>query len=425
MQSGVRIRLCLMMFVEYAVWGAWMPVISATLINRGLSPLQVATVFTMQWLGLVISPFLGGQLVDRRMASQHFLAICHAGAAVAAFIMAEQKSFAALTGWMLVWALFFAPTLGVTNSIALRHIDRLSPAEAERERTFSWIRTCGTIGWIVAAFALMGFMSMTQAGPKEITGPILEMQLAGMFGILMVLVSFALPDTPPARDHRVDPLAWRKALGLFKSVPGFTVFMVISFFAATEFQFFYNLSGPFLEAHVHVTHAWIAVTKSISQVSEVAALGILLPLWLPTRGMRWCLLVGSFAWPLRYFIFAYGHPGWLVVLSLGLHGFGYAFVLVVQQLYVDRVSPADIRGSAQNLLNFVTLGVGNVLGSIISGVVQQAFTNPATHQTNWVPVFVLPAATTLICALAYMFTFRDSDVAIVAAQRQQAELAGA
>jgi MFS family permease len=169
-------------------------------------------------------------------------------------------------------------------------------------------------------------------------------------------------------------------------------------------MFFYGLSAQFLHS-LQVPHSMIPIYKSISQITEVLALALLLPLWLPSKGMRWCLLVGSFAWPLRYLIFALGKPVWLVVLSLGLHGFGYAFVLVVQQLYVDRVSPRDIRGSAQSLLTFMTLGLGNVLGSWFSGKVQQHYT--AGGVTNWPPVFILPAVTTLLCALLYMMTFRN------------------
>ena len=96
---------------------------------------------------------------------------------------------------------------------------------------------------------------------------------------------------------------------------------------------------------------------------------------------------------------------WLVVMSLGLHGFGYAFVLVVQQLYVDRVAPKDIRASAQSMLTLLTLGVGNLIGSLICGHVQQFYTHDQI--TNWVPVFIVPAITTLLCAFAYMATFKN------------------
>ncbi|MDF2441389.1 MAG: hypothetical protein JWN98_2373 [Abditibacteriota bacterium] len=405
MTPRLRIQLVAMMFVEYAVWGAWMPILGATLFNRGFAPQDIGYAYAALWLGCIISPFLGGQLVDRFMPSQIFLSISHALAAVAAFIMANQTSSGGVITWMLIWALMFAPSLGITNSIAFHHIGLALSDEAAREREFSRIRTAGSLGWIVAAFILVAWMSITKVDAKAALGAIPELQLTGVLGILMALLSLFLPATPPAKKA-ADPLAFRRAFALFKLVPGFAMFMVISFVAATEFQFFYVLSAPYLET-LHIPHQYIPVVKSISQVTEIAALAFLLPLWLPKMGMRWCLLIGSFAWPIRYLIFAMDAPVWLVVASLGLHGFGYAFVLVVQQLYVDRVAPNDIRGSAQSLLTFITLGLGNWLGSLFCGKVQQHFTDPVTKVTDWTPVFIVPAILTFVCAIAYALTFRS------------------
>ncbi len=416
MQRKVGFLLAGMMFLEYAAWGAWMAILSGTLSNRGFAPEQIGVIISAFWMGCLLSPFLGGQLVDRVMSSQLFLSISHALCAVAAFAMAYQTTASGLTVLMLVWSLLFAPSLGITNSISFRQIDKISSTEAARERIFSVIRTAGTIGWIAAAGVLFIFNILLHTPKGAVTGPIPELLLTGIFNLVMAVFSLFLPDTPPMKDQRADPFAFRKAFRLFKEVPGFAVFMWISFFAATEFMFFYNLSPQFLIS-LNIPYTLVPITKAISQVAEVGALAILLPLWLPKKGMKWCLLVGSFAWPLRYLIFAIAHPVWLVVLSLGLHGFGYAFVLVVQQLYVDRVSPSDIRASAQSLLTIMTLGVGNVLGALLSGIVQEHFThNVISHGkvigqvTDWAPVFILPAATTLICAFAYMITFKDSDV---------------
>ena len=399
-----RLQLILMMFLEYAIWGAWMPILSATLINRGVQPAQVGYVYGALWAACIVSPFLGGQLVDRIMPSQVFLGLSHLLAAGAAFVAAQQTDPMLITLWMFLWALLFAPSLGITNSITFQQVDKFGGDEAQRERDFSIIRTAGTLGWIVAAVLLTFYMRFAHTDPKAITGPIPEMMLAGIVGLVMAVYSFTLPNTPPIKDKRADPLAFRRAFFLFRAVPGFTVFMAISFFAATEFQFFYLLSGQFLESKT-IPHSLIPVVKSISQIAEIGALGVLLPLLLPKKGMRWCLLAGSFAWPLRYVIFAAGNPIWLVVISLGLHGFGYAFVIVVQSLYVDRVAPKDIRASAQSLLTFITLGLGNLLGSIFAGRVQQFYT--VDGHTNWPPVFILPAVTTLACAFAYLFTFRN------------------
>lgn len=404
MKAKLAILLGVMMFLEYAVWGSWMPILPGTLINRHFEPILIGDVFAMMWLGCLITPFLGGQLVDRFMPSQIFLGLSHLLAAGAAYKMSLQVTPDGIRTWMLIWSLLFAPSLGITTAIAFRHIDRMGETEASRERSFSIIRTMGTIGWIVAAFILLAFMRYNHVDAKAINGAIPELQLTAILGVIMGIFSFFLPNTPPAKDKKSDPMAFRKALSLFKTVPGFGVFMVISFIAATEFQFFYVLNAPYLES-LHITHEYVPIVKSISQFAEIGALAILLPICLTKFGMRWCLLLGSFAWPLRYVIFAIAKPMWLVVMSLGLHGFGYAFVLVVQQLYVDRVAPKDIRASAQSLLTLLTLGVGNLIGSLICGHVQQYYTHDQV--TNWVPVFIVPTITTLLCAFAYMATFKN------------------
>jgi len=408
MRTRLLLQLGLMMFLQYAVWGSWMPILSGTLNSRGIAPDQIGNVYAAMWATCAISPFLGGQIVDRFMPSQIFVGISHLLAAGAAFMMSTQTEAGGLIMWMAIWGLLFSPTLAITNAIAFFHIDKIETEESLRERTFARIRTMGTIGWIVAAFVLAAFTQIINADPKGIVGPITEMRLTALLGVVMGIFSFLLPNTPPSKAPQKDALAIRKAFSLFKTVPGFGVFMFISFFAATEFQFFYGLSAQFLGSK-EIPHSLIPILKTISQVAEIGALAILLPMWLPSKGMRWCLLLGSFAWPLRYLIFAIGDPVWLVVLSLGLHGFGYAFVLVVQQLYVDRVATKDIRASAQSLLTFVTLGVGNVLGSIFAGKVQAYFTHQVDGKsiTNWAPVFILPTVTTVICALAYMATFKN------------------
>ena len=405
MKSKLFVLLILMMFFQYAVWGSWFSIFSGTLNNRHIPGGEIGFVFAMFWLGNMLTPFLGGQLVDRVMPSQYFLAIAHLLSAGAAFMLSNQTTTTGLVAWMFIYSMLFTPTLAITNSMAFRHTDTMGDTEAIRERNFSLVRTAGTVGWIVAGLCLPFFVSYTHADPNGVVGPIAELRWCALIGAAMGLLSLILPNTPPNKDKSADPLAFRKAFALFKTVPGFSVFMLISFFAATEFQFFYGLSAQYLQS-LSIPHTLVPVFKNISQVAEVGALAVLLPLLLPKKGMKWCLLLGSFAWPLRYLIFAIGNV-WLVVPSLGLHGFGYAFVLVVQQLYVDRVAPRDIRGSAQSLLNLVTLGLGNVLGSYFCGKVQEFFTH--NGKTDWVPVFILPTVTTLICAFAYMATFKNPE----------------
>jgi hypothetical protein len=256
------------------------------------------------------------------------------------------------------------------------------------------------VGWIVVAFLLLWYMT---SGAKV---GVPEMVISGIAGIIWAVVSFLLPNTPPRTDSP-DPWAFTKSFRLFKTVPGFTAFIIISLVASAEFQFFYTLSGQFLGS-LGVEERFIAPYKSTSQIAEVLSLAFLLPIILKKVGMRWTLVIGTLAWSLRYFIFATKIfvP---VVLSLSLHGIGFAFVFITSYFYIDRVAPKDIRGSAQSLYTLVTLGVGNWLGTFISGRLQDYFTTTegATKVVNWPLVFIVPATLTLVSAIAFALTFKE------------------
>jgi nucleoside transporter len=375
---------------------------------------QVGLIYMMLWIACIITPFIGGQLVDRYMPSQVFLGFAHLIGAGAAWMMAYQTDIHGLALWMGIWSLVFAPTLGITNSIAFHHLSRPGTSDAERNRDFSAIRTAGTFGWIIAAYILGWYLHRKHPSPAEVV-PFEEMQLTAVFGLLLGLFSFALPHTPPAREG-TDPWAFTKAFKLFALVPGFAVFMLISFVVCTEFQFYYTFNAPFLKT-LGVRHELISPWETLSQWAEMPSLGILLPLSLRYLGMRKTLVLGTLAWPLRYFIYSVGQPFWLVLSAMTLHGIAYAFVFVTSQIYVDRVAPKDIRASAQSLLTLVTLGFGSWLGTYFSGWLKDRYTTsiPDPHAAgqmipgtvHWSAIFLWPGLLTLSCAIAFWFTFRE------------------
>jgi nucleoside transporter len=419
MKTAPRVPLAAMMFLEYAVWGAWTPILGATLASRlHASGFEIGLVYLMLWAACILTPFIGGQLVDRYMPSQIFLGIAHLIGAVAAWMMAYQTDINGLALWMGVWSLAFAPTLGITNSIAFHHLNRPGSTEKQRERDFSVVRTAGTLGWIVAGLILSWYLhELRGKGVAPHVVPFEEMQFAAFFGVILGLYSFMLPHTPPVKEG-TDPWAFTKAFRLFSLVPGFAVFMLISFIVSTEFQFFYVLSGPYLESpQIGIPHEWLSAVKGISQWAELIGLGLLLPIALPRLGMRKTLVLGTLAWPLRYFIFSLGKPLWLVIFSLSFHGAGFAFVFVTSYIYVDRVAPKDIRASAQSLLTLMTLGLGNLLGTLFCGWLKDNYTtfitdpaNPAHRipgPVNWAAVFTWPGLLTLLCALAFWLTFKE------------------
>jgi len=398
---NVKFRLGLMMFLQYAIWGAWAPVLSEYLINDlGFSGVQSSIIYMMLPLAIIISPFIGGQIADRYLASQKVVGILQfiGGALLGAVSMVTEHR--TMMWLMLFYCLLYAPTLALTNSIAFINLKK-------SEKEFGYIRVWGTIGWIVAGFVLMGWRFIAKSvEPIAFAGDTLL--LAGIFSVIMGIQAFTLPRTPPRKEAE-KPWAFLEAIKMMKD-KNFAIFILIAFIVATELMFYYILTAPFLTSgKIGLSDAALPGWMSIAQVAEFFVMAILLPFLIIKIGIRNILVIGVLAWPARYIIFSIGKPPWLVIASLALHGFCFVFFFVAAFIYVDMVAPRDIRHSAQSLITIVTYGFGNLLGSLFAGWVRDHFTT-IEGVTNWTYVFLVPCVLTILCAFAFLLFFKPKQI---------------
>jgi len=394
---SVKIRLGIMMFLQYAIWGSWAPVLAAYLQKElGFNGVQVGVIYSLLPLATIISPFIGGQIADRYFSSEKVIAVLQLIGGVFLLFISQVTDYSTLMWLMVLYCLLYAPTLALTNSIAFINLK-------DSEKDFGVIRVWGTIGWIAAGWALTGWRVLfVPEGAKGFGGDLLF--LAGVFSILMGFISFSLPHTPPKKES-ASPWAFVEAFKMMKN-KNFLVFIIISFVVATELMFYYQLTSPFLESSkIGLSPQSVPAVMTIAQIAEIFVMALLLPLFIKKYGLRNVLVLGVLAWPLRYIIFAIGSPGWLVIASLALHGFCFVFFFTAAFIYVDTIAPPDIRHSAQGLITFATYGVGNYVGAFFAGWVQDYFTVGGT--VNWTGVFIVPCVLTIICAVAFLLFFKE------------------
>lgn len=400
-------RLTVMMLLEYAIWGAWAPVLSEYLTKAmpngglGFSDAQMGLVYSVLPLATIVTPFIAGQVADRRFATQKLLGVLQFLSSASLFVMATQHTLNGMLTWMLIYSLLYAPTLALTNSLAFHHM-------SASEKEFGIVRVGGTVGWIISGLLLTlvrsALPTLTPHGMSDC------LALAGVMAFLLGIFSFTLPHTPPQKNA-ANPLAFLDALKMLKD-RNFAVFMIISFVVATELQFYYMLTAPFLTNDMGIDSSKVPAVLTIAQAAEFIVMGFLLPYLLPKIGVRKAMVIGILAWPIRYIIFAAGasfhalKP--LVIAALSLHGFCYVFFFVVGFIYVDQIAHKDIRASAQSLVALIVLGAGTYVGSLFAGWIGSAFTNPVTKVENWTGVFLVPCALTIVCAIVFPFLFRDT-----------------
>lgn len=394
---SAKTRLGVMMFLQYAIWGAWAPVLSAYLLgDLGFSGFQAGAIYALLPLATILSPFIGGQLADRYLSSERLIGFLQLTGGVLLLVAARTTTFGAMAWVMFFYCLMYAPTLALTNSVAMINLE-------DSEKEFGSIRVWGTIGWIAAGLMLSGWRTMGAGNEAVMMGGDM-LFLAGVASIVMSLQAFTLPHTPP-RKEGVRPWAFLEALRMLRA-KNFAVFMGITFVVSTELEFFYILTAPFLQSDaIGVSAANLPAVMTIAQFAEIFVMAFGLSWALKKYGMRRTLAIGVVAWPIRYVIFAVGGPAWLVIASMALHGFCYVFFFVAAFIYVDKVAPPDVRASAQSLIAIVALGLGRFLGSLFAGWIQETFTTEAG--TNWTGVFLVPCVLTALCAVAFLLFFRD------------------
>jgi nucleoside transporter len=390
-----RIRLSVMMFLNYVIWGSWYVTLGAYLtINLKFTGTQAGAVFGTTAVACIISPFFVGLIADRFFASERVLAALHLLGAVLLFFVTKATTFGPVYGLMFVYCLCYFPTIALTNSLTLQHLK-------DPGRDFPLIRVFGTLGWIAIG------VTIGRLGVETSTVPFM---LAAGASLAMSGFSLTLPHTPPPSKGQAVTL--RRILGLDALVmlkrPSFAVFAIASILACIPLTFYFSFTNAYLN-ELHVSNA--AGKMALGQASEVIMM-LLMPLILRRVTVRGILIMGLLAWSVRYLLLAYGNPFggvWMFYVAILLHGICYDFFFMTGQLYTDQEAPANLRSAAQGLITFLTYGVGMLIGSLTAGGAVDYFTHTAGGVVvrNWQSFWISSAMSAFFILILIAVFFRN------------------
>lgn len=403
---GIRVRLVVMSFLQFFVWGAWLITISNYwFITKGWGGEEFGAIFSTLGLASLIMPAITGIIADRWLNAEKLYGVLHMFGGLALAYL-PQVNHPGLFFWIIFGAMLcYMPTLSLSNSVAY-HI--LKSRDFDVVKVFPPIRVWGTIGFIAA----MWVTNLT--GNKASAN---QFHIAAAAAVILGLYSFTLPRCPPQR--KVEPGApWTELLGLnaFKLFGNLklALFFIFSMFLGGALQLTNMYGDVFISEFARVPEysdslvvKYSTLIMSISQVSETLFI-LAIPFFLKRFGIKQVMLISMFAWVLRFAFFAYGNPGdglWMIVMSCIVYGMAFDFFNISGSLFIETTTDPTMRASAQGLFMMMTNGFGAVLGSLVSGyIIRKYFTTGG--MTDWPDVWLAFAGYALAVAVAFAVLFR-------------------
>ena len=414
MSTSLVFRFCIMMFLQFFIWGVWYVPMWTFLGTLEIEASLRGTAYAATGVAAIISPFIVGMIADRFFPTQKVYGWLHILGGASLFMIGQSTSWENFYPYLLLHLVFYMPTLALANSLSFQNM-------MDPQREFPPIRTLGTIGWIASGI-LVG-SSFFENGIYHLSWPAFlggnpppngwssiaytsgTFEIGAIASFALGLYAFSLPNTPPKMKGKtvsVGEILGLKAFRLMKD-RSFAVFIFCSFLTCIPLSFYFQSANGFLK-EMGISNSEGVMT--LGQVSEIFFL-LLVPYFFRKLGVKKMLMVGMFFWVLRYILFANADAQTHALLYLGVifHGICYDFFFVTGQLYVDKVAPQDIRSSAQGFIAFVTLGAGMFVGGELNGWWNSK--QELATGLNWEAIWYFPAIMAGIVLLIFFFMFRD------------------
>ena len=431
---NIKIRLIILSFLQFAVWGAYLTSMGNYLGSIGLGQ-QIGLFYAMQGFVSILMPAIMGIIADRWIPAQKLLGISHLIAAIflgAAGYYGMQHSdstdFTTLFTLYSLSVMFYMPTIALSNSVAY---SVLINNNFDTIKTFPPIRTFGTIGFIVAMLFVnfAGFENgsftlnfSNLQGFVSFQNTYAQFFVSAFLGVVLSAYSFTLPHCPTNKSDEKQTLydaLGLKAFALFKDKK-MAIFFVFSMLLGISLQITNGYANPFITSFKDIPQyadSWGANNAnaliSLSQVSETLCI-LLIPFCLKRFGIKKVMLMAMFSWFLRFGLFAVGDPGsgvWMFILSMIVYGVAFDFFNVSGSLFVDQETDDNIRSSAQGVFMMMTNGLGSTIGMLVAGEIvnyYQIFSDidPVTKMNGWYSAWTIFACYSLVVAILFMLVFK-------------------
>ena len=323
MNWDVYLRLSVLMFIEVAVWGAWMPVLALRLLGPlKMTGKQTSWIYATFPLACIFSPFASGYLADQWFNAEWIMLASHAAGAVLLFLAARQTKFWGMFSAMFAYSVFYTATLPLLNKLLFRHL----PEQA------TWIFLWATVAWALVGYFLTGLRQLRRVGGDGND----SLYLAAVLSVLAVVAcAFQLPTEPrPAGNPMLEALAMLMNIN-------YLIFILVEMVVSGMMQFYFLGTGQFMQDR-GISGRSISAAMGVAQAVQAAATIVLLDCFRKDLDDQWTFVVGALCWTVLYLVYVLEMSSLWIVLVQTFYGLGYVFFMICGQMFVGDMRPRKL-----------------------------------------------------------------------------------
>jgi nucleoside transporter len=397
MKLQLKIRLSIMMFVQFTAVGTVIPAIAHYFKSTlGFSGSEIGMLFACASLTGFISPLIGSIVADRIISAARLLSLCNFGAGIFLLITSYSSSFKATAISYLLYALLLGPVFALTNAITFHNA-------VDAKKQFTPIRLWGTIGFIAIAWACI----LLSPGISDSSDSSQFFRWSIRTGALIsIAFSFYALTLPRHRIHTAKKISLLPVDSFRILLNRDTAILIITAFLITAIDKFHFFAvAPFLSQN-GFADSYIMPAMSIGQAVEIGAIIITAPL-LAKIGFKKLIALGILMEAVRFTCYAIGSPVQFIYIGLAVHGFVYAFFFLGIAMWIDSRCSSHTRTGAHQISSMLLGGLAGIIGNIFCGIILDHFSTGANSIINFSSFWIIPACASFIVLVLFIFFFKS------------------
>lgn len=339
-------------FWFYAGVGAFVPYTALYYRSLGFEGVELGVLTALPSLGTALTGPLWGVMADTLGIHRQIMRVVLILAAIISVVLAQISEFAPFMVALALLAIVMVPVPSLWDSYAVSAVERGGAP-------YGLLRIFGSLGFTVMVL-VMGRVMSGELSP-------VFLYAYALCHIVTALVAMRLPALGERQSRRL--LDGMKVV--FRS-QSYLLLLLVAFLISAGYACLSIYLGLHVESLGGSTNV-VGAAFAVSAMSELPIVGFGAVI-LHRLGARRVIIVALVFYIVRFSMYGFVPSASAVLVGQALHGLSFGMFLIASVTLAHRLVGRENAATAQALLAMMSMGLGNIIGSFVGGIVISATT---------------------------------------------------